>query len=146
MNTMYIMRKSWLFRRLILLGAGAVVAGSAIAAPAALPRGGSGTLRRTPAPQPRGGSGSLGGYRTWAVDLDVKQGVRYRLEQRLERLPKGVKEDEDRSAGRTAGELRLDVQPADAFVDLDGRFLGMASLLRGSAALHRIPIGHHTLR
>jgi hypothetical protein len=87
------------------------------------------------------------GYRTWALDLDVKQGVRYRLEQRLERVPKGEKEeDTDSSSVRTAGELRLDVQPSDAFVDLEGRFLGMASLLRDSAALRRIPIGHHTLR
>jgi hypothetical protein len=80
------------------------------------------------------------------MDLDVKPGVRYRMEQRLERLPKAVKEEEHRSAGRTTGELRLDVAPADAFVDLDGRSLRMASPRRSSAALHHLPIGHHTRR
>ena len=87
------------------------------------------------------------GYRTWSVDLDVKQGVRYRLEQRLERLPKVERQqDVTRSPAAGRGEARLNVQPADTIVDLDGRFLGMADLLRDSATLHRLPVGRHKLR
>src|SRR5207245_856113 len=87
------------------------------------------------------------GYRPWVLDLDVQQGVRYRLEQRLERLPKEEQgSGADRPGGRQAGGLSLDVRPADAIVELDGRTLGMVDLLRGSEALRRIPAGHHTLR
>jgi hypothetical protein len=88
------------------------------------------------------------GYRPWSITLDVQQGVRYRLEQKLERLPKeeqGTGADQPPSGSRF-GELRLNVQPSDAIVDLDGRLLGMADLLRGSEALRRLPPGHHTLR
>jgi hypothetical protein len=87
------------------------------------------------------------GYRPWVVDLDIKQGVRYRLDQRLERLPKEEQESgADRPPSSRAGELRLKVQPTDTIVNMDGRLLGMVDLLRGSQALHRIPPGTHTLR
>ncbi len=87
------------------------------------------------------------GYRPWTLDLEVKQGVRYRLEQRLERLPKEEKEaGADRPASGRFGVLRLQAHPADALVDLDGRFLGSADLLQGSAALQRISRGRHRLR
>src|SRR5262249_38279492 len=88
------------------------------------------------------------GYRTWSIDLDIKQGVRYLLEQRLERLPKEERQPGESSrsrAGRT-GELRLDVEPPDTSVDMDGRFIGMADLLRDSATLRRLPAGRHRLR
>jgi len=87
------------------------------------------------------------GYRPWVLDLDVQQGVRYQLEQRLERLP-----DEERSRGadrpisQQIGKLSLEVRPDDTIVAMDGRTLGMVSLLRGSQALQRIPAGPHTLR
>lgn len=92
------------------------------------------------------------GYRPWAVDLDVQQGVRYRLERRLERLSR---EEQERGLDRPSnvvgeparlGELRLDVQPADTIVNMDGRLLGMVDLLKGSKALKLIPLGRHTLR
>jgi hypothetical protein len=87
------------------------------------------------------------GYRPWTLDLDVQQGIRYRLDQRLERLSK---EEQARGADRPAtiggGELRLTIRPSDAIVDLDGRLLGMADLLRDSKALRDIPLGRHTLR
>lgn len=88
------------------------------------------------------------GYRPWSVDLDVKQGVRYLLEQRLEKLPKEERQQEEssRSSRRRTGELRLDVQPSDAIVDIDGRFLGMANLLQDSTTLRLLPAGHHKLR
>lgn len=87
------------------------------------------------------------GYRPWRLDLDVQQGVRYRLEQDLERLPKEEQDSgADLPSSRRVGELRLDIRPADAILDLDGRLLGMADLLRGSAALRRIPLGRHQLR
>ncbi len=87
------------------------------------------------------------GYRPWVLDLDVKQGVRYRLEQRLERLSKEEQErGEDRPTADRFGELRLTVRPEDAIVHLDGRLLGIANLLRGSEALQRLPMGRHTLR
>ena len=40
----------------------------------------------------------------------------------------------------------LDVKPEGAIVDLDGRLLGLSSLLEGTQALRRIPVGRHTLR
>jgi hypothetical protein len=87
------------------------------------------------------------GYRPWVMDLDVKQGVRYRLDQRLERLPKEEQESgADRPTRSRYGELRLKVQPADTIVDIDGRLLGMADLLHGSEALRHLPLGTHTLR
>jgi len=88
------------------------------------------------------------GYRPWSIDLDVKQGVRYLLEQRLERLPAEEQQQEEssRSPTRPTGELRLDVEPSDAIVDMDGRFLGMANLLHDSATLRRLPAGRHKLR
>lgn len=87
------------------------------------------------------------GYRPWVLDLDVKQGVRYRLDQRLERLSKEEQESGvDRTAGRQVGELRLNVKPIDTIVDMDGRLLGMADLLHGSQTLRHIPPGPHTLR
>ena len=87
------------------------------------------------------------GYRPWVLDLDVQQGVRYRLEQHLERLSKEEQESgADRPTTRRVGELRLNVRPADTIIDLDGRLLGMADLLRGSEALRRLPLGRHTLR
>jgi hypothetical protein len=93
------------------------------------------------------------GYRTWSVDLDVQQGVQYRLTQRLERLseneqPSGAGPPASRAASPAGGlgELRLTVRPADTFVHLDGRFLGQADLLQNSQALHLIPLGRHTLR
>src|SRR5205823_5425373 len=52
------------------------------------------------------------GYQTWYTDLDVKQGIRYMLEQRLERLPKEERQaDANHSRDRRTGELRLEVQP-----------------------------------
>jgi hypothetical protein len=87
------------------------------------------------------------GYRPWSTDLDVKQGIRYLLEQKLERLPKEERQEENsRTRDRRVGEVRLDVQPPDTIVDMDGRFLGMADLLRDSQTLHRLPAGRHKLR
>jgi hypothetical protein len=87
------------------------------------------------------------GYRTWSTDLDIKQGIRYMLEQRLERLPKDEPQEGDsRSNTRQTGELRLDVQPPDTIVDMDGRFLGMANLLTDSKTLRHLPAGRHRLR
>jgi hypothetical protein len=93
------------------------------------------------------------GYRPWTVDLDVQQGVQYRLTQRLERLSE---EEPQSGAGAPAsqgappagglGELRLTVRPADTIVHMDGRLLGMADLLQNSLALHTIPLGRHILR
>lgn len=87
------------------------------------------------------------GYQPWNLDLNVQQGVRYRLDQRLERLSKEEQASgADRPTSRGVGELRLNVRPSDTIVDLDGRLLGMADLLRGSQALQGIPLGRHTLR
>src|SRR5438876_11909202 len=64
-------RKRAVFRAMILLCVGLVLAPGALAAPASAPRAASGassrpmsarTLNRSPAPQPRGGPGTLGGY------------------------------------------------------------------------------------
>jgi hypothetical protein len=87
------------------------------------------------------------GYRTWATELVVRQGIRYRLEQRLERLRPG---DEDLQADASppptlVGALALDVQPEEAIATLDGRLLGVVSLLRSGAALQTIPVGRHKL-
>lgn len=87
------------------------------------------------------------GYQPWVLELDVKQGVRYRLDQRLERLPTTEEQgDANRPPGTQWGAVRLNVQPEDAIVGIDGRLLGMASLLHGSQALRHIPLGRHTLR
>jgi len=85
------------------------------------------------------------GYRTWTTELVVRHGIRYRIEPRLERLPGEEAREERGPTPRLAGELQLDVTPDDAVATLDGRLLGVVKLLQGSAALHSIPVGRHTL-
>jgi hypothetical protein len=85
------------------------------------------------------------GYRTETVDVEVTQGVSVRVERRLERLsgeePAAVREP---VLGET-GELSVDVRPDDAIVYLDGRAIGLASDIRNSAALRRLPAGRHRI-
>jgi hypothetical protein len=83
------------------------------------------------------------GYRPEAVDLEVTQGVSYRVQRRLERLRGEAAEEPRDLADR--GELRLDVKPHDAIVYLDGRAMGFAGDLRDSMALRRLAPGRHTL-
>jgi hypothetical protein len=86
------------------------------------------------------------GYRAWETDLVVTQGVRYRLEHRLERLRPGEPGAiESEPAPRLVGELILDVTPDDAIVTIDGRLLGIVNLLREGTALRSIRAGKHTL-
>lgn len=85
-------------------------------------------------------------YRAWVTELVVSQGVRYRLEQRLERLPRGEEGAfESGPAPRLVGELILNVTPDDAVVTLDERLLGIVNLLQGGAALRSIPVGKHVI-
>jgi hypothetical protein len=87
------------------------------------------------------------GYEPWSTELVVRQGIRYRVEQRLERRrgdASGARRD-DAIPPRLTGELLLDVAPDDAIASLDGRLLGAVSLLRGGVALRTIPVGRHTL-
>jgi hypothetical protein len=86
---------------------------------------------------------SRAGYATWTTELVVRQGIRYQIEHRLERLP-GQPEDSG-PAPRLVGELFLDITPEDAIVTLDGRLLGVVSLLRDGAALRMVPVGRHKL-
>jgi hypothetical protein len=92
------------------------------------------------------------GYRPWILDLDVKQGVRYRLEPRLEPVPQdqmgpsGKLPPTGRTQARQVGELRLDIRPADASVELDGQLMGRVDLLQHSDALRQVPVGHHRVR
>lgn len=85
------------------------------------------------------------GYRTETVDVEVTQGVSVRVERRLIRL-----EGEEAASPREpiigeTGELRVEVRPDDAIVSLDGRAIGLASDVRSSAALRRLPAGRHRI-
>jgi hypothetical protein len=87
------------------------------------------------------------GYRPWVTDLVVSQGVRYRLEQRLERLKPGEPGAiENGPTPLLAGEIVLDVTPDDAIATLDGRLLGLVNLLREGVALRSIPVGEHVVK
>jgi PEGA domain len=85
------------------------------------------------------------GYRTWETELVVRQGIRYRIETKLERLPGEEGRVQRGSSPRLAGELILDTTPKDVIVKMDGRLLGVADLLQGSVALRSIPVGSHQL-
>lgn len=85
------------------------------------------------------------GYKPFETEVVVRQGIRYSVETRLEPLPGEEGRQQRGPAPRLAGELVLDVTPDDTIATLDGRLLGVVNLLRGSAALRSVPVGHHKL-
>src|SRR5690242_8066359 len=85
------------------------------------------------------------GYRTETVDIEVNQGVSVRVDRRLERLQGDEAAPLLPEAQAATGELRLELKPDDAIVVLDGRAIGLASDLRQSAALRRLPAGRHQI-
>jgi hypothetical protein len=85
------------------------------------------------------------GYRTETVDIEVTQGVTVRVERRLERLQDELPAEPRDPAAESTGELLVDVRPDDAIVYLDGRAVGLASDIRHSTALRRLPVGRHRI-
>jgi PEGA domain len=85
------------------------------------------------------------GYRTETVDVEVTQGVSVRVERRLVRLSGDEPSAPNGAVLGETGELHVDVRPDDAIVYLDGRAIGLASDIRSSAALRRMPAGRHRI-
>jgi hypothetical protein len=90
------------------------------------------------------------GYRTLETDVEIQQGVQFRLERKLERLAPG-EQDDPRAVPLNApaveqgtGALDLVVEPeSSALVYLDGKILCLASQVRSFSYLQKVPAGPH---